>query len=149
MRINIRDLGAVGDGKTLETEAFRRATDTAKASAEHTVIVVPPGNYLCGTIELPSNTTLHLEAGATLKASADINDFKRNPYIFQTLNLPSDSPYYAFLPHYFIGAHNQEEVIIDGDGVIDGTGEAFWEEVCFDGKPPIENDPTFPASYRC
>ncbi len=148
MLINVRDLGAVGDGRTLDTQAFQRATDAAKAAAEHTVIVVPPGCYICGTIELPSHTTLHLEAGATLKASTDIRDFKRNPYIFQTLNLPSDSPYYDFLPHYFIGAHNQEEVIIDGDGIIDGTGEAFWEEVCFDGMPPIENDPTFPASYR-
>ncbi|MBR4222510.1 MAG: right-handed parallel beta-helix repeat-containing protein [Victivallales bacterium] len=148
MRINVRDLGAVGDGKTLNTIAFQRATDAAKAASEHTVIVVPPGCYLCGTIDLPSHTTLHLEAGSTLKASTDISDFTRNPYIFQTLNLPSDSPCYDYLPHTFIVSYNQEDVIIEGDGIIDGSGEAFWEEFCFDGMPPVENDPAFPASSR-
>jgi sugar lactone lactonase YvrE len=51
--VNIRTLGAVGDAKTDDTEAFRRAI------AEHRTIYVPSGNYVISeTLQLKPDTVL-------------------------------------------------------------------------------------------
>ena len=149
MKLNILDFGAVGDGKTLNTNAFAKACDiAANAPDGGAVIVVPPGTFVSGTIDLPSNTTLHLELGATLKASADAKDFKANPHIYPFNPELRPKGQSRGLPLYFIGATNQHDVIIDGDGTIDGTGHAFWEDVCFDDKPWVPNSPDYPVHYR-
>lgn len=61
---NIRDFGATGDGKTLDTPALQKAIDTCTADHGGTVLV-PAGTFHIGTTELKSNITLHLAAGAT------------------------------------------------------------------------------------
>ncbi|HOK77954.1 MAG TPA: glycosyl hydrolase family 28-related protein, partial [Verrucomicrobiota bacterium] len=45
--LNVRDFGAVGDGKTDDTEAFRSALKAA-GDAGGDVVFVPRGNYLIG-----------------------------------------------------------------------------------------------------
>ena len=158
MKYDILDFGAVGDGATLNTEAFRRACDAARTAPDGAaVITVPPGVFVSGSIVLPSNTTLRLEAGAVLKASANPDDFLSNDEIFPNCpDLPgftwsSDkraSTREEWLSLYFIGALHAHDVIIEGDGTIDGTGAAFWEDVCIDGKPWIPNDPWRPVRTR-
>jgi polygalacturonase len=65
---DVRDHGAKGDGRTLDTAAINRAIDTAAAAGGGTV-VFPPGNYLCYTIRLKSNISLFLDQGATIIAA--------------------------------------------------------------------------------
>lgn len=51
---DVRDYGAAGDGKTLDTAALNTTID-AVAAAGGRVVRVPPGTYLTGTIRLRSN----------------------------------------------------------------------------------------------
>ena len=65
--VSIKDYGAVGDGKTLDTGAVQAAID-ACAAAGGGVVAVPEGVFVCGTIRLASHVHLRLELGAVLKA---------------------------------------------------------------------------------
>ena len=67
---DVTAFGAKGDGKTLDREAINKAVAAAAAAGGGTVNV-PPGTYLTGSIQLRSNVTLHIEAGATLEAASD------------------------------------------------------------------------------
>src|SRR6516162_190075 len=51
---NVRDHGAVGDGKTLDTAAVQAAIDACSRDGGGTV-VVPTGMFHIGTIEMKSN----------------------------------------------------------------------------------------------
>ena len=72
--LNVRTFGAVGDGTTKDTAAFQKAID-ACAAANGGEVMVPAGNYLIGSIELKSYTTLRLEKGANLLGSPDLDDY--------------------------------------------------------------------------
>jgi polygalacturonase len=72
--LNVRTFGAVGDGATKDTAAFQKALD-ACAAANGGEVVAPAGNYLIGSIELKSYTTLRLEKDAHLIGSPDLDDY--------------------------------------------------------------------------
>jgi polygalacturonase len=72
--LNVRDFGAVGEGKVKDTEAFQKAMDTCARGGGGTVIV-PRGVYLIGSIVMGSNTVLQIERGANLCGSPDIEDY--------------------------------------------------------------------------
>lgn len=67
---NVRDQGATGDGKTLDTAPLQAAIN-ACAGAGGDTVYFPAGTYLSGTLVLKSQVTLHLDAGATLLGSRD------------------------------------------------------------------------------
>src|SRR5687768_16972196 len=56
---NVKDYGAKGDGKTLDTVAIQAAIDACNKDNGGTVLI-PGGDFVCGTIQLKSNVTLHL-----------------------------------------------------------------------------------------
>jgi len=72
--LDVRTLGAAGDGKTKDTAAFQKALDQASAAGGGEV-GVPAGEYLIGSIELKSNTTLRLAKNAHLIGSPDLSDY--------------------------------------------------------------------------
>ncbi len=57
--------GATGGGKALDTPAINRAIEAA-ASAGGGTVRFPAGTYLCFSIHLKSNVSLHLDRGATI-----------------------------------------------------------------------------------
>ena len=65
---NIRNFGATGDGKTVDTPAVNRAIEAAEAAGGG-VVVFPPGVYLCFSIHLKSHVHLHLEEGSAIVAA--------------------------------------------------------------------------------
>src|SRR5438445_4433051 len=73
---NIRDFGAKGDGKTLDTAAVQGAIDACTKDRGGTVLI-PAGDFLIGTIELKSNVTLHLSAQGKLLGSPRPADYQR------------------------------------------------------------------------
>ena len=114
---NVRDFGAKGDGQALDHEAINRAIEAAVAGGGGQVLV-PAGNYLCGSIRLKSNIDLHLMSGATIIAAPS----KMKVY---DESEPFDFPEYQDGGHtYFhnslIWADGQENVSITGHGRIDG-----------------------------
>ena len=71
---NVRDYGAVGDNKTKDTAAFQKALD-ACAAAGGGEVTVPAGNYLIGSVEMHSNTTLQLDKDVFVIESPDVEDY--------------------------------------------------------------------------
>ena len=72
---NIKDYGAIGDGKTLNTIAIDKAI-TACAEAGGGTVLVPAGRFLTGTVALKSNMTLYIDYNATIMATSDLSQFK-------------------------------------------------------------------------
>ncbi|HEY3762647.1 MAG TPA: glycosyl hydrolase family 28-related protein [Verrucomicrobiae bacterium] len=74
---NVRDFGAVGDGTNNDTVAFQKGLDACATRGGQ--LVVPPGNYLIGSVQMSSHTTLQLEQGTTLTGSGNTNDYPMIP----------------------------------------------------------------------
>jgi len=119
-RLNVRELGARGNGEQLDTVAIQRAIDQV-AQAGGGTVYLPPGRYLCGTLELRDNVFLYLEAGAVLLGSRRLVDY------------PSRIPQFrSYTDHYtersLIYAEGRQNVGITGQGMLDGQGAAFQGE---------------------
>src|SRR4051794_36840755 len=71
---DVKSYGATGDGKTKDTASFQRALDAASAAGGGDVLI-PAGNFLIGSIELKSNTTLRLDKNSHLLGSPDMADY--------------------------------------------------------------------------
>ncbi|KAL0726409.1 hypothetical protein Bca4012_022502 [Brassica carinata] len=125
--MSITEFGGVGDGKTSNTEAFRRAVRhlggfAAEGGAQ---LNVPKGTWLSGSFNLTSNFTLFLEQGAVILGSMDLDEW----------------PIIEPLPSYgrgrerpggrhisLIHGDNLTNVVITGEnGTIDGQGKMWWE----------------------
>jgi polygalacturonase len=65
---NVKDFGAAGDGKALDSRFINDAIDTAAKQGGGTVLI-PAGTYLCGSIHLQNNISLFIDQGATLVAA--------------------------------------------------------------------------------
>jgi polygalacturonase len=74
---DVRDYGAVGDGRAKDTQAIQKAIEACAQRAG--VVYVSPASYLTGAITLRSNITLPIGAGATLLGSPDAGDYPRVP----------------------------------------------------------------------
>ncbi len=112
---SIRDYGAVGDGRTLDTMAINKAIE-ACALAGGGQVMLPPGRYLSGTVHLKSHITLLLAAGATLAGTKKLDKYQ--------YPIPP-----AFMPEARWGKWHRalllgdglEDIAIAGQGVIDGN----------------------------
>jgi polygalacturonase len=116
---NVRDFGAAGDGKTLDTAAVQAAIDAATAAHGGTVLI-PAGDFLIGTIEMKSDVTLHVSAGAKLLGSTVGKHYRPA----NEIPLYGDST----LVDGNVGliyAVRAKNVCIEGSGTIDGQGDAF------------------------
>ena len=120
---NIKNYGAVSDGKMLCTQNIQRAIDECHKNGGGRV-VVPAGNYLVGTIWLRSNVELHLEMGALLSASTDMMDYNAEDAYEQNFGSAGEE----WLGKHLILAVECENVAVTGLGAIDGRGDFFFEE---------------------
>jgi hypothetical protein len=81
-------------------------------------VTVPPGEYHSGTIVLESGVGLHLEPGARIVGSTDLQDYRS-----ETWGHNRDRTSW-----HLISATDCDNVAIEGEGTIDGSGPAFWED---------------------
>jgi len=65
---NVRDFGAKGDGREVDTRAINQAIRAAAAAGGGTVFL-PAGTYLCYSIHLMSHVRLQLASGTVLLAA--------------------------------------------------------------------------------
>ncbi len=119
---NIREFGAVGDGRTKDTAAIQGAID-ACAESGGGVVYCSPGTYLTGTIFLKSEIDLHLETGATILGSPDIADYDTSRSIEREFRWDQRTVVLAHL----IYAVNADHISISGRGTIDGNGRTFFD----------------------
>jgi len=116
---DVRELGAKGDGKTLDTKVIQDALD-ACGDAGGGVVQLSAGTYLCKPILLRSKTTLQLDEGATLQATTNHTDFMKTPGDWLSARGSGD-----FNP--LISGKDLTDVTITGKGTIDGAGSVWWE----------------------
>ena len=109
--INIKNLGAIGDGVAMETKAIQDSIDACHAAGGG-VVRVPAGDFQIGTIELKSNVTLSLDHGANLLGSTNKADYRT-----EGIDDPREGG-----PHCLIYANGASNIAIEGLGVIDGRG---------------------------
>ena len=128
MRVfNILDYGAKDDASALATDAFRSAIQAAKAAGGGTVYV-PPGKYTSGPIELFSNMTLDVDAGATIDFPVAAIPFEKTRYLgVETL-----------APMALIGGRNVENVTVTGRGTLTTGLYTDWAKAY--GPPPVIPD---------
>lgn len=117
--MNVTDFGGAGDGVTLNTEAFAKAI-AALADKGGGELIVPPGIWLTGAIQLRSHINLHLERGALIKFSGDFN-----LYPLTVIDMKGEKAVDSISP---IFGQNLESIAITGEGIIDGGGDA-WRPV--------------------
>jgi polygalacturonase len=118
---SVRAYGARGDGKTVDTPAVNRAIEAAAGAGGGTVRF-PAGTYLCFSIRLKSNVSLHLDAGSTILAADPAQD--KGSYDQPE---PNEWDTYQDFGHShwqnsLIWGVNVENISIDGPGRIDGRG---------------------------
>ena len=119
-QFQVKAYGAVGDGKTDCTAAFRQAIEACSRAGGGRV-VVPVGDYLTGPIRLKSNVNLHVPAGATLRFSRDPRQYLPVVYTrWEGVECMNYSP--------LISAFEQENIAVTGAGVLDGQAdnEHWW-----------------------
>ena len=119
MNLNIRELGAVGDGVADDTRAFKNAIEQADKN-KGGKIIVPAGTYLTGPIHLKSNIELHLEAGASIVFNDNFADWPAIKSRWEGVECYGYSP--------CIYGEKLSNVSITGAGTIDGRGQGWWKE---------------------
>jgi polygalacturonase len=115
----VTSFGAVGDGTTNCSSAFRRAIEKCSAEGGGRV-VIPKGVYLVGAIHLKNNVNLYISKDATIRFSTDPNDYL--PLVFTRWEGVECMNYSAL-----IYAFEQENIAVTGEGVLDAQGsDANW-----------------------
>jgi len=109
---SVKDFGATGDGKTLDTDAIQATFDAAGKAGGGTVLF-PTGTYYTFPFHFSgSGTKMSLATGAIILAS---NDKAHWP------GAPSN-------PTHFITASKYNNLEINGNGTIDGNGAVWWTD---------------------
>ncbi|MGC7098373.1 rhamnogalacturonidase [Amycolatopsis lurida] len=132
---DVREYGARGDGKTIDSPAINRAIDAAAAAGGGTVHF-PAGTYASYSVRLRSNITLHLDHGATLLAAEPVNGAG-----FDDPGEGAGNPYQDFGHSHWraslIWGEGLENLRICGPGRIDGAALVRNMEP---GSPPGTGD---------
>ena len=116
---NVRDYGATGDGKTLDSPAVNQAIQDAVSKGGGQVIL-PAGTYLCGSIHLDNDIDLHLMAGAKiLAAPAEMKAYDESE-VFGAPEYQDGG--HTYFHNSLIWAEGKQNVSITGQGMIDGEG---------------------------
>ena len=117
--VSLTDFGGVGDGQTLNTQAFADAVrHLTERGGGH--LIVPEGLWLTGPIGLESNIDLHIKPNAVIVMVADRTQYPM---------VDGDYGGKATLRHQSpIHARGKRNISITGGGIIDGNGD-YWRMV--------------------
>lgn len=112
----ITDFGGVGDGQTLNTEAFQKGMKAvSEQGGGH--LVVPGGVWLTGPIEFEDNVDLNLQDGAVILFTGDYDAYPIVDCYFEGLKTRRcKSP---------LSANGKKNIAITGNGTIDGNGNSW------------------------
>ena len=118
---------ALGDGKTMNTEAIQRAIDVC---GKHQSVYIPAGVFLTGALCLHSDMELYLEEGAVLQGTDNVEDYL--PKIWSRFEGKEMECYSSLLNlgqmNHETGC-NCENVVIRGKGTIAGGGSRLAKKV--------------------
>ncbi len=106
------------DGNTLNTDLLHRAIYDY---AGKETLVIPEGVYLTGPLMIPSDSHIILEKGAVLKFADDFDLYPPVKTRWEGVDC------YAMHPCVWI--ENAENVILEGEGTLNGGGEKWWSHI--------------------
>ncbi|MGC1461257.1 MAG: glycoside hydrolase family 28 protein [Terracidiphilus sp.] len=141
---NVRNYGATGDGKTLDTSAVNRAIEVAE-SAGGGVVLFPPGTYLCFSIHLKSHVRLHLEQGSVIVAAESPLPGQSTGYnggVYDAAEPKTEWDAFQDYGHNhwhnsLLWGENLHDLGITGTGLIFGKGLSFGANRAARGDYPI------------
>ncbi len=136
--INVRELGARGDGATKDTAALQQALDRCAVLGGGEV-VIPAGEYLSGALRIHSRTTLRIEEGASLMGSPDIADYPLTQVRWEGRWIKGYSA--------FLSAEDAENIALIGKGKIVASPAIKGRVVRSDGSP-IGHAADLPEPHR-
>ncbi len=116
---NVADFGAAGDTKTICTNAIQKTIDAAHQAGGGTV-TFKKGVFLTGAIFLKSNVHLRIDKGVEIRAVQ-----LDSAYPMKWIRVAGIE---KKAPAALINVHNQKNVIISGNGLINGNGDYWWEK---------------------
>jgi polygalacturonase len=130
-KFEVTNYGAVGDGVTDCTEAFRKAIDACNQAGGGEVII-SGGTFLTGAIHLKSNVNLHVEKSATILFTTNREEYLPMVFVrYEGTEIMNYSP--------LVYAFEQTNIAISGGGTLDGQGRAWHEwKSSTDPKLPVE-----------
>lgn len=123
---DVASYGAVGDGKTNDAKAIQSAIDDCTANGGGRVVLESGKTYYSDSIQIKRNVELHLQKGAVLRATSDINGYIRpckminDPKTALVGNPVTGKPSFVFVYGY-----EADNCSITGEGTIDGNCYAF------------------------
>ncbi|RZC85820.1 hypothetical protein C5167_026492 [Papaver somniferum] len=112
--MSVADFGAKGDGKTDDSKAFFKAWKKACSSKNAIELVIPKKKNYClkpATFKGPCKSNITIKIDGAIEASADRSDYKRD------------------VRHWIIFKKIQN-LVVEGDGTIDGKGDIWWKNSC-------------------
>lgn len=120
---NVLDFGAIGDGKTDDTNAIRSAL--VAASSSPSTVLFPSGKiFLTGAFNLSSNLILNVQGTILAFPDSAGGHFVLQPN--WSFFGPTDSPIWQA----FISSNGANNLTVLGGGVIDGNGAIWWKCDC-------------------
>ncbi len=117
---NVKDYGAVGNGKTMDSPAINKAIEAAAAQKGGTVYF-PAGTYLSVSIHLKSNVAIYLNQGATILAADPEGGYKYDLHEENRWDEYQDFGH-TYWHNSLIWGENLENISILGPGLINGDG---------------------------
>ena len=122
MIYNIKDFGAVANGKTLCTKAVQKAVDLCTANGGG-IVRFDRGRYALSTVFLKSNVTIEIPEGTEILGAESYYDYAQEEKVDYPIYQDSSHTYYH--PSLFVGL-DCENVKITGGGKIDMR--SVWDE---------------------
>lgn len=110
--------GAVGDGQTVNTKAIQSLIDSCSTNSGGTIII-PEGTFISGALFLKQGVNLHIEKGGILKGTTNRHDYPMTDTRWEGIEKKWTSA--------FINAINIDGFKLTGEGMIDGSGDAWLE----------------------
>ena len=118
---DIRQHGAIGDGRANDAAAIQSAIDACAAAGGGTVLVPSGATYLSGSFVLRGYLEFRVERGARILASPCKADYSGYA-------VPGDPNGVESEKRVFISAYEAHGLAITGGGIIDGNAKAFMTE---------------------
>ncbi|KAK7345054.1 hypothetical protein VNO77_15437 [Canavalia gladiata] len=131
--VNVNDYGAQGDGKTDDTQAFKKAWEVACSSGDAVLVVPQNNNYLLKPITFsgPCKSNIAVQISGIIEASDNPSDYSKD----RTHWLMFDSV---------------QKMSLKGGGIINGNGNIWWQNSCKKNKKlPCKDAPTALTLYKC
>lgn len=107
------------DSTVVQTRALQQVIDRCHREGGG-VVVVPRGTFLTGALFLKDGVNLMVEKGGKLKGSDRIGDYP----LMKTRIEGETCTYYPAI----INADSVSNIVLCGEGTIDGNGARFWED---------------------